>query len=132
MLASVKHPTGRRVRALRYLAGYDSLNDFAAALDYKRLSAANLRVIERGDRELEDHEKAHIAKVCQIDPVFFEIDLEHLAGAAAPRITPEQARDFLEQVVELADRARAQGAGEPPRGRGGKGRRGGAAGDGSG
>lgn len=72
--------TARRVRAARALAGLDSVQALAEAIDQRGLSTKTLRAIEQGRRIAEPRELTAIAEACGLAPGFFRMDLRVDSG----------------------------------------------------
>lgn len=121
------HNDARRLKAARALGGFDSQGALADALTLPRFGERTIREVELGKRPLFEHEAGAVAAACGISAAFFTIDLEHLDDAT-PRLSPESAREFLEELLAVADRARRPDEGSSQRSRGDTGHRGEASG----
>jgi hypothetical protein len=74
---------GRRMRAARVLAGYDTPRALADAIGERGFGEGVIRSIERGVRPLEPSEALAVAAACGLDPNFFYAPLSALAGRGA-------------------------------------------------
>lgn len=104
---------GRRLAAARVLAGMDTREQLARAINIPGLGAANLGNIERGERTLRDHEIPPIAEALGIDPAFFRIDFANLTPAEPENLAPmltEIAERLAGLEVSLSSRLRGVGA----------------------
>jgi hypothetical protein len=96
--------TARRVRAARALAGLDSVQALAAAINQRGLSTKTLRAIEQGRRIAEPRELTAIAEACGLTPGFFRMDLQADAregGRARLETAERQLASLWENITEL-------------------------------
>lgn len=77
---------GRRLRALRVLLGFRTVEAFAEHVRIEGLGPGTLRDIEapRNKRLLWDYEATAIAEACGIHAAYFFVPIEHLGDVAAP------------------------------------------------
>jgi len=73
----------------------DTREQLATAMNIPGLGAANLGLIERGERTLRDHEIPPIARALGIDPAFFHVDFANLTPAE-----PENIAGMLTEIAE--------------------------------
>jgi hypothetical protein len=96
--------TARRVRAARALAGLDSVQALAAAINQRGLSTKTLRAIEQGRRIAEPRELTAIAEACGLTPGFFRMDLQADAregGRTRLETAERQLASLWENITEL-------------------------------
>lgn len=77
---------GRRVRAARVLAGFDTVEELSFVLNVAGLGTKTLRKVERGERQLRSMEAWALARVCGVRLSFFSAPRHALGAVENPQL----------------------------------------------